>query len=149
MRVQLRETAGVYGIETKVVQFKNNSHISISFAVDSERAENIYELVVLALINLQKEHITKDEFDSLVNMYKTEVALLHSLPTNLATRYNKQLFLKDKLFDLDSELSQISALAYENFHTTCSATLDFSTMVVIMLGRINKEFNPFKLTEGR
>lgn len=149
LRVQLRETAGVYGIETKVVQFKNNSHISISFAVDSERAENIYELVVLALINLQKEHITKDEFDSLVNMYKTEVALLHSLPTNLATRYNKQLFLKDKLFDLDAELSQISALVYENFHTTCSATLDFSTMVVIMLGRINKEFNPFKLTEGR
>jgi len=149
LRIQLKETAGVYGVEIKVVQFKNNSHILISFAVDSEKAENIYEKVVSSLINFKSEQITKAEFDSLINMYKTEVALYHTMPSAMAIRYNKMLFLKDKLFDLDAELNQIAGLSYENFHTACSVTLDFNEMVVVALGRIDKEFDAFRLTRGR
>ena len=82
-------------------------------------------------------------------MYKTEVALYHTMPSAMAIRYNKMLFLKDKLFDLDAELNQIAGLSYENFHTACSVTLDFNEMVVVALGRIDKEFDAFRLTRGR
>lgn len=148
LRMELKMVAGVYGVDVTIRQFKNNSHISITFAVDSDNAENVYHSILKALVKLKNEQVTRQEFNIMQDKYKTEVALQHTNPQTIAVRYNKMLFLKGELFDLDNELQQISALTSENFNITCVKTLDFNAMLVIAIGRIDKEFAPFKELGG-
>ncbi len=143
LRMELKMVSGVYGVDVVVRQFKNNSHISITFAVDSAVAEDVYHCVVKSLKKLKSEQITRQEFNIMLDKYKTEVALQHTTPQTIAVRYNKMLFLKDELFNLDNELQQISSLSYDNFNITCVKTLDFNSVLVVAIGKIDKEFNPF------
>ena len=147
LRIELSKTAGVYGMEVATKQFKNNSHISISFAVDGDIANEVYEKVFDALMRLKDERVSKKDFETLVVKYKTEVALNHLQPNIMASRYNKWLFIKGELFDINTELKEIGALSYENFITTCQLTLDFSKVVVIAIGKLF-DFEPFRLING-
>ena len=149
LRVELANVQGVYGVNASIVQFKGNGHISITFAVDEEKAKDVYLLVFSALLRLKSETVTNKEFESSVTKYKTQVALKHEKITDLALRYNKWLYLKDKLFNLQNELIAIDSLSYQNFIYICKQTLDFSKMVVVSLGRKIPEFNPFLLLGGK
>lgn len=149
LRVELANTAGVYGVNVAISQFKGNGHISITFAVDEEICVDIYNKVLSALIRLKSEMVTAMEFNSIVTKYKTQVALKHEKITELALRYNKWLYLKNKLFNLQDELVAIDSLTYSNFIYICKQTLDFTRMVVVCLGRKIEKFEPFALIGGR
>ncbi len=149
LRMELANTEGVYGVNVVISQFKGNGHISILFAVDEDKAELVYNKVVIALRKVKSETVTTIEFNSLVTKYKTQVALKHEKITDLALRFNKWLYLKDKVFNLQNELIAIDSLSYNNFIYICKQTLDFSSMVVVCLGRKIENFNPFELFGGR
>lgn len=149
LRNELANMTGIYGVNVFVSQFKENGHISIYFAVDEDYAEETYTKVCMALLRLRAETITNTEFNSLTTKYKTQVALKHETITDLADRYNKWLYLKDKLFNLQNELLAIDSLSYNNFVYICKQTLDFSKMVVVRLGRKINNFQPFAFLGGR
>ena len=148
LRQSLSDMQGIYGVSTSIRQFKENGHISITFAVDEDQAKMVYNKVISLLIQLSYETLTNSEFSSAVTKYKTLVALKHERISDLALRYNKWLYLKDKLFNLDNELIAIDSLSYNNFIYICKQTLDFSKMVVVCLGRKIEDFEPFALIGG-
>ncbi len=148
LRMELSATRGVYGIDVNIHQFKNNSHMAITFAVDREIASSVYNKIILSLKKLKSELVSKNEFLSLVSRYKTEVAKNHQTTLALALRFNKWLFLKEKLFELRPELDAIDALVYEGFTNTTKLTLDFNHFMVAVLGKKEDDFNPFEILGG-
>ncbi len=149
LRTELANAKGVYSLNVAIKQFKENGHISITFAVDEDKASEVYNMVVSALVRLKTETVTTMEFNSIVTKYKTQVALKHQKITELALRYNKWLYLKNRLFNLENELIAIDSLTYSNFTYICNQTLDFTRMVVVCLGRKMKNFEPFAPIGGK
>lgn len=127
--------SGVYGLDIYVSQFKNNAHLNIVFAVDYEKAEEVYKKVIDLLEGQKQESTTTDEFNSVVLAYKTLISLGHEKISDLAKRYNKWLFLKGELFNLTHELKAISAMNYNSFRSVSKKILNFDSMLVVYLGK--------------
>lgn len=126
---------GVYGLNVYISQFKNNAHINIVFAVDSERAVELYQKVIDLLKGQRQESTTMAEFKSLVVAYKTLISLGHEKMSDLARRYNKWLFLKGELFNLTNELKAISIMNFEGFRDICKKMINFNSLLVVYLGK--------------
>ena len=135
----LAKEKGIYSLNVYLSQFKNNAHLNIVFAVDHERAEEIYKKVLDLLKGQRQESITKSEFNSLIMAYKTMISLGHEKMSDLARRYNKWLFLKGELFNLNTELKVISAMNFDSFSDVCRKMINFNSMLVVYLGKPLKE----------
>jgi len=126
---------GLYGLDIYISQFKSNAHMNIVFAVDHDKAETIYKRVIELLKGQKQESITKGEFNSLVLAYRTIVALGHEKMSDLAKRYNKWLFLKNEVFNLNYELKVVSAMNFDSFKEISKRIINFNSMLVVYLGK--------------
>lgn len=126
---------GVYGLDIFVSQFKNNAHMNIVFAVDYSRAEQVYKKVIELLRGQRQESTTKNEFKSLTIAYRTLISLGHEKMSDLAKRYNKWLYLKGELFNLNHELKLISAMNFDSFREVSKKIVNFNSMLVVYLGK--------------
>lgn len=126
---------GVYGLDVYVSQFKNNAHLNIVFAVDYDKAGEVYKKIIDLLKGQRQESITKSEFKSLIIAYQTLMSLGHEKMSDLAKRYNKWMFLKNELFNLSYELKLISAMNFESFREVSRRIVNFNSMLVVYLGK--------------
>lgn len=131
----LADERGVYGMNVYISQFKNNAHINIVFAVDSERAEELYKKIIELLKGQRQESIRLAEFKSLKLAYKTMISLGHEKMSDLARRYNKWMFLKGELFNLTNELKAIEVMDFESFRDVTRKMINFNSMLVVYLGK--------------
>lgn len=126
---------GLYSLDTRLNQFKNNAYLSITFAVDYENASEVYEKVKKLLKELRSQGSSKEEFNSLKIAYATMIALGHERMSDLAKRYNKWLFLKDEMFNLNTELKSVQAMNHTDYETIFKKMLDQKGMTVVYLGK--------------
>lgn len=143
IRGELLKELNVYSVDISVIGCKNNGHLSISFAVDNEVANDRYNTVMKLLKQIATEGISNAEFESLKNMYETTVSIYHESSVKVANRFNKWILIKDEVFNLNNEIASIRAMTYENFVYTLKHILDFNKILVVMLGRKNDDFKPF------
>lgn len=135
LSTRLKGAQGIYGLDVEIKQFKNNAHLSITFAVDYEDATQVYNKVIDLLTQLKSQQITKREFESLKTAYQTIISLGHERMSDLAKRYNKWLFLNGELFSLTKEIKQIASLSYEDFLYISGKMLDPSGRLTVYLGK--------------
>lgn len=135
LKKSLSGEKGVYGLDVYVSQFKNNAHLNIVFAVDYEKAGEVYKNVIDLLKGQRQESITKSEFRSLIIAYQTMMSLGHEKMSDLAKRFNKWMFLKNELFNLNYELNLISAMNFESFREVAKRIVNFNSMLVVYLGK--------------
>lgn len=135
LKKSLSGEKGVYGLDVYVSQFKNNAHLNIVFAVDYEKAGEVYKKVIDLLKGQRQESITKSEFRSLIIAYQTMMSLGHEKMSDLAKRFNKWMFLKNELFNLNYELNLISAMNFESFREVAKRIVNFNSMLVVYLGK--------------
>lgn len=126
---------GLYGLNVYISQFKNNAHLNIVFAVDEEKAVDVYKRVIELLKGQRQESTTMAEFNSLVVAYKTMVSLGHEKMSDLAKRYNKWMFLKGEVFNLTNELKAISTMNFESFREVSKKMINLNSMLVVYLGK--------------
>ena len=55
--------------------------------------------------------------------------------SDLARRYNKWLYLKGELFNLNHELKLISAMNFDSFREVSKKIVNFNSMLVVYLGK--------------
>lgn len=135
LRTRLSSEMGLYGLNVYISQFKNNAHLNIVFAVDEDKAVDVYKKVIELLKGQRQESVTMSEFNSLVVAYKTMVSLGHEKMSDLAKRYNKWLFLKGEVFNLNKELKVISTMNFESFRDVSRKMINLNSLLVVYLGK--------------
>lgn len=134
LRQSLAGTAGLYGVDLETSQFKNNAHLSITFAVDKDRAVEVYNKVLSLLKIAKDQQVSVAQLNSTKIAYQTLLSLGHEKMSELATRYNKWIFLKDELFNLTNEIKLTRKMSHKNFSYICNAILNFDEMLTVIVG---------------
>ncbi len=139
-------TAGkdyIYGLNVELVRFSNNGHIKIAFAVDSDRAEDVYNDITSQIADIREQGISLGEFEKLKTTYVIKVAFNNEGCLSLARSYAKKLALRGEVFDIDSEIINIRNLDYENFLIVMKDTLSNKNMSVARVGIKRDNFLSF------
>lgn len=126
---------GVYSQDVSVHQFKNNAYLTITYAVDYEKATSSYNKIIKLLEEFNAQGISRNMFEDLKMAYQTILSLHHEKMSDLAKRFNKWLFLKDEIFNLPAELKMVGLLNYEDYIKVTHKILDTSGMLVVYIGK--------------
>lgn len=133
----------VYGLAVKSNSYRNNGHLSLTFAVDDEFAIEVYNDVIENIKKIRAEGVILSEFESLKRNYMSRVIFKHETVLALAKRHSKWISLKNELFDLDTELNAIVNLDYEIFKKILIEILNIKKMSVARVGKKRENFSPF------